>query len=508
MSDSEDHAFGSDDDLATITFPGAARPGDQDEPRPFDLADVPSSVEAEDALPQCDVFESLFVRQDGPQPATRTWEQTKVQSVSLSTLARTFKKDDKATAINLLHRRSVLRLDDDLYYDNDNEMLAWDGSQHFLDFFLVVGGSVGLHALLPNKLVDHTFSIALNLCLPTRLFRPKFGKLGFDPTGCMMALGKGPSSELWLAFCPRENLEDLDCANDVPLLSERKHGDTRLSASHFRMVVMFLAHALSKNPSLPIYVMHPYGTDDDLSEWRIKDVSNIYSQGTWDLRLNDLLDLHQTIIADWDDWVAAAPRSWKKDGWLLSRAPVAVACRYGQNQPIANSNANAHAMEARNWHAERSYTHIRYVSVAIATDLAVKRWTEVPNEDIIQQHGVVYDSPDPHIREEVDLDNVPHRDPITRRENNVYDEDGRRIPRLHGKTRRSAKPCGLLVNLETISELFSSYIPTYMSCLSTGLQAPGTSALLQMPTTERYIYTGLQVVINGISDHNTSTAVR
>ncbi|KAG2071701.1 hypothetical protein BDR04DRAFT_1154169 [Suillus decipiens] len=455
------HDKTTDDDLGTITFPGAAHSGDQDKPCPFDLADVPSSVEAEDALPQSQVFESLFLHQEGPAQAGRTWEQTKVQPVSLSTLMCTFKKDNKATAINLLHCRSVLHLNEDFYYRSDDEMLAWDSSKHFLDFFLVVGGSVRLHALLPNKVVDHTFSMSLNLCLPTHLFRPKFRKLGFDLTGCMMAIGTGPSSKLWLAFPPRENLEDLDVANDVPLLSERLHGDTRLKSCHFRMAVMFLAHALSQNPSLPIYVMHTYSTDDDISAWRIKDVSNIYSQTTWDLRLDDLLELHKTIIVDWDDWVAAAPRSWKQDGWLLGRAPVAVACRYGQNQPIANSNSQAHVLKARNWHAERSYASIRYLSVAIATDIVctrVKRWIKVPNEDIVQQHGIVYDSPDPHIREEVDLDNLPHRNPVTRCENNVYDEDGHHIPHLHGKTCCNAKPCGLLVNLETISELFSSYI--------------------------------------------------
>ncbi|KAG2353802.1 hypothetical protein BDR07DRAFT_1495656 [Suillus spraguei] len=466
MSDTEVQILDSDDDMATITFQAGGRlSGDQEEPRPFNLADVPSSVEADDALPQSDVFESLFMRQDSPQASGRTWEQTKVQSINLSTLARTFKKDDKATAINLLHRRSVLRLDHDLYYDADDEMLAWDASKHFLDFCLVVGGSVGLHAFIPNKVVDHTFSIALNLCLPTHLFRPKFGKLGFDPTGCMMSLGTAPSTELWLAFCPHENLDDMDMANAAPLLSEKQHGDTRLSSSHFRMAVMFLAYALSKNPNLPIYVMHQYGTDEvDLHGWRIKDVSNIYSQTTWDLRLDDLIDLNTTMASDWDQWVADAPMTWKQDGWLLSRAPVAVACRYGQNQPIANSNNDAHTQESKNWLAERSYTHIRYISVAIATDITcrrVKRWTEVPNEDIIQEHGVVYDSPDPDIREEVNLDNFPHRDPHTRRENNVYAEDGRRIPRLHGRSRRDDKPCGLLVNLETISDLFSSYIPDH-----------------------------------------------
>ncbi|KAG2138036.1 hypothetical protein DEU56DRAFT_756040 [Suillus clintonianus] len=437
MSDPEDRLFDSDDDdLATFTFQGAAaaRDGDQDEPRPFDLADVPASVEAEDALPQSQIFESLFMTQDGARSTGRTWEQTKVQPINLSALARTFKKGDKAAAINLLHRRSLLRFDNDLCYDNEDQMLLWDASNHFLDFCLIVGGSIGLHALLPNKLVDHTFSIALNLCLPSRLFCPKFGKLGFDPTGCMMAIGTGPACQFWLAFCPQENLDDLDIANNVPLLSERQHGDTRLSSSHFRMAVMFMAYALSRIPNLPIYVMHHYGTDDDLSAWRIKDVSNIYSQATWDLRLTDLQELNNIIASDWEQWVADAPRSWKKDGWLLSRTPVAITCRYGQNQPIATATDQAQVLEAKNWHAERSYSNIRYISVAIATDvscLRVKRWEEVPNEDIILQHGVVYDSPDPDVREEVDLDLLPHRDPHTTRENNVYEENGRRIPRLH-----------------------------------------------------------------------------
>ncbi|KAG1760402.1 hypothetical protein EDD22DRAFT_848526 [Suillus occidentalis] len=189
MSDQEDHMFKSDDNdnMATLTFQGAAQQGNQGEPRPFDLANVPSSIEADDALPQSKIFECLFVSQDGGHSMGCTWEQTKVQSVSLSTLARTFKKGDKATAINFLHHCSVLHFDNDFYYDNEDEMLAWDASNHFLDFCLIVGGSISLHTLLSNKVIDHTFSTTLNLCLPTHLFHPKFSKLGFDPTGCMMA---------------------------------------------------------------------------------------------------------------------------------------------------------------------------------------------------------------------------------------------------------------------------------------------------------------------------------
>jgi hypothetical protein len=93
--------------------------------------------------------------------------------------------------------------------------------------------------------------------------------------------------------------------------------------------------------------------------------------------------------------------------------------------------------------------------------MRVKRWEEVPNQELIDTHRVLYDSPDPEFRQEVDLFELPHRDPETHRENNVYDDSGRRIPRLHGRLSRTAKPCGLLINLETISELFSSCIPDH-----------------------------------------------
>ncbi|KAG2071700.1 hypothetical protein BDR04DRAFT_1154168 [Suillus decipiens] len=48
----------------------------------------------------------------------------------------------------------------------------------------------------------------------------------------------------------------------------------------------------------------------------------------------------------------------------------------------------------------------------------VKCWTEVPNEDIIQEHGVVYDSPDLDIYEKVNLHAFPHCNPSTHHDNN------------------------------------------------------------------------------------------
>jgi hypothetical protein len=116
--------------------------------------------------------------------------------------------------------------------------------------------------------------LTLNLRLQCREFRPKFGKLGFDPTGSMMAIGEGQSTELWLGFCPIGNIEDIDLANQSPLLNE-KHGDTRLTAVHYRMGIMFLASLLSQIPSMPVHVMHPYGPRSDFKEWKVEDATNV-----------------------------------------------------------------------------------------------------------------------------------------------------------------------------------------------------------------------------------------
>ncbi|KAG1853395.1 hypothetical protein F4604DRAFT_1933291 [Suillus subluteus] len=433
-----------------------------DEASPFNLDEVPLAVESEDPLQQREVFDSIFLAREGQDSTGPTWEQTPICNMSLSSFERLFRRKDKASAASSLLRRTNLRIDPQFTFASDDGRLLWDASRHFLDFVLVVSGAIGLDAFLPNTISDHTFTVTLDFRLQTKQFKPKFGKLGFDPTGSMMAIGNGGACELWLAFCPLVNVEDISVADEAPLLNEKKHGDTRLSSRHFRMAVMFIAYALGKIPNMHIHLMHTYGTDEDFSLWKIKDVTNIYATPTLTLRLDDLKLLHRNIVSNWDAWVQEAPPSWKVDGWLQSHVPLSVACRYGQNQPIASSNPNARSVEERNWQVEREYSNIRYLSMAIATDLTckpVRSWEEISNEEILESHNIIYDSPDPTFRQPVNLDDLPLRDLQTQRENNIYDEEGRRIPRFHGICSRNTKPCGVLINLETITELFSTFIP-------------------------------------------------
>ncbi|KAG2034359.1 hypothetical protein BDR03DRAFT_1013552 [Suillus americanus] len=182
--------------------------------------------------------------------------------------------NDHSSAIKLLHHHVNLIYDTDLKLHSDNPSLLWKGSKHFLDFILVISGKIGLHAFLPKTLMDYNFSLTLNLCLQSRQFRPKFGKLGFDLTGLVMAIGEGQSTELWLGFSPIVNVEDIDITNNTPLLNE-KHGDTHLTSVHYCMGVMFLACLLSQIPSMAIHVIHLCGPHFDFHDWKIEDTTNV-----------------------------------------------------------------------------------------------------------------------------------------------------------------------------------------------------------------------------------------
>jgi hypothetical protein len=251
---------------------GIALPPDNDS-SPFNLSEVPSGLESDDSMQQHDVFNGVLLAQQGPS-AGPTWEQTIPMSLKLSRLERIFSAHAVKDAIPLLGRRINLRFDNDYVYPSDDVNLMWDAKKHFLDFILIVSDAIGLYSFLPNTVSDHTFTITLDFRLQSRTFKAKFGKLGFDPTGSMMAIGEGNGCELWLGFCPLANIDDINIANEVPLLNE-KHGDTHLSTVRFRMAVMFMAFVLSKIPEKSIQVWERYGLDEDFSTWRISDASNL-----------------------------------------------------------------------------------------------------------------------------------------------------------------------------------------------------------------------------------------
>ncbi|KAH7920877.1 hypothetical protein BV22DRAFT_1179673 [Leucogyrophana mollusca] len=440
------------------------RPDDDGLQGPFHLGDVPDGLEAEDPASQTSILAALRVNGDELATDGPKFDEQKLHNLSLGFYKRCFKLGDAATAVNALRKRVKLTIDDTYKVATDSDKLVWDASKHFLDFFMVVSRSIGLHAVLPNIAADHNFKFTLNLRQSYREFRSKFGKLGFNPTGSMMAIGQCGGLEVWLGFPLFDDGE--------PEEAPKARGDTRLTAKRHRMVVMFFAHVLSRMPTTAIHLLQPYGRGDDFGTWSVDDVSNIFDADTLELTLDDTRLLHNRIVDCWDDWVTDAPRSWKEDSWLTRINPLSIACKYGQNQPIVNANAGVVAVEAANWDRERDYKNIRYVSMAIASHLTHSRpnvrtrsckqvlgWVPKPVETIVQAFPVLYDSPNPNVRQVVDLNDYPLHDPNTNLEMNVYDPEGRRVPRLRCRVAPNTLNCGILINLDTVHDLFADFAP-------------------------------------------------
>jgi hypothetical protein len=170
-------------------------------------------------------------------------------------LKQAFEGKKASTALARLQQRSTLVFDDDYLVDLNDPGYSMSSSKHFLDFILVVGASIGLDMFIPKVLVDHTFSIELNLHLQIKQFRGKHGTLGFDPTGAMWCIGATSSVDLWIGMAPHEYFLDGDF---VPV---KDRGDSRLSGRHYRIMLTFVVWLLTKLRARGYELADPYDTD-------------------------------------------------------------------------------------------------------------------------------------------------------------------------------------------------------------------------------------------------------
>lgn len=126
---------------------------------------------------------------------------------------------------------------------------------------MIVGKSIGLSVFIPLS-PSPTFTLTLNLKLPIREFRSKYGTLGFDPTGCMLWIGTGHAEDLWLAMAPNAYFD----GDGTNFEMSEGYGDTRLSTVHYRIVVSFMNHVLIQIPGRAFYEFDPYAVDLDAAE--------------------------------------------------------------------------------------------------------------------------------------------------------------------------------------------------------------------------------------------------
>lgn len=90
-------------------------------------------------------------------------------------------------------------------------------------------------------------------------------------------------------------------------------------------------------------------------------------QPVYSLRLQDVRKLHTAIVDHYATWVEGAPRGWFKDTFFKDSRPMVISCLFGQDQPICITGERNR--ERNIWKTERDYTLMKYVTVALATNI-------------------------------------------------------------------------------------------------------------------------------------------
>ncbi|KAM6489215.1 hypothetical protein JOM56_015385 [Amanita muscaria] len=234
----------------------------------FDVAQPPDHMETEDQPDQQITLTaalSAAAAAATESHAERFHAQAK-HSQRLEYFAAMYEKDDNRSAIqSLLQHHEVTITDSNLIVNALNDQLAWHLVSHYLNLQICVGAGLGLAAMLPNITMHHTMEFWLDLKQQAWRFGAKYAKLGFDPTGCMLWIGRSSTGEdTWLAWVRNESLWDE--AEDIPPASGKE--GTVMSKKHYRMVVMFLAEMLTKINHQDVIVTNPYPDIEDDTEFQ------------------------------------------------------------------------------------------------------------------------------------------------------------------------------------------------------------------------------------------------
>ena len=199
------------------------------------------------------------------------------------------------------------------------------------------------------------------------------------------------------------------------------------------------------------------------------------------LTIPQMLELNHRMKTTYDIWIANAPASYKSDGFFTGRRPVAITSRYGQNQLIGGSEANA-GLEDRNWTEDRPWDKLSHVTVALATHIQyvfdhqtilrvfnewwninrakqTRGWTNREDiDEVFEEAGDdgLYDSSDPFEREPITREELEDHPLHTENgdENRIFNEAGFAIPRRYPRILRSTKAFGGLVDFSDIHEMF------------------------------------------------------
>jgi hypothetical protein len=216
-------------------------------------------MEAEDHVSQQELQQAMQLRMSHYRPSQEYDNLPKV-NVRLSQLRDICMNDNVQAAFAVLKKRARVTIDDDMKIPPTSaDLLAWTANQHMLDYMLVVSADIGVWAAMPSIASSPTHTLYIDLSKPYQEFRGfKYGRLGFDPKGRMLYIGRSANEEHWLALAPRTFVGRTPEEDSPP---GECSGRTTLSETHYRILVMFLAEVLSKLPHRCHDLHNPYDQD-------------------------------------------------------------------------------------------------------------------------------------------------------------------------------------------------------------------------------------------------------
>jgi hypothetical protein len=224
---------------------------------PHDLSVLADTLVNHDSVDQQEVYDYVCDL-PGPEPTANAYDQLPKRDITLSSMQSAYNRRDANKAVSRLHQRCRLVIDERFIVDPNDPGYCFSADQSFVDFFMIVGRSIGLDVFLPIQPVPK-FTVKLDFRLPIKEFKAKYGVLGFDPSASILYIGSSSAEDLWLGFPPNEYFDGIGTGFRL----DDDHKDTRMSTRHYRMVIAFLSHTMTKIPGRDFYMFNKYSIDPD-----------------------------------------------------------------------------------------------------------------------------------------------------------------------------------------------------------------------------------------------------
>ncbi|KAF7970095.1 hypothetical protein HWV62_25024 [Athelia sp. TMB] len=238
---------------------------------PLLLDDVPDELQADDGVSQHHILDSLRDCAGDPNLGSLPYEDMAVKRVKLSHLKECFERQRAMAACELLYRRTEIVIDSKCLHPPTSPSLAFDLSNHFLDFMLVLSKSIGFDAILPKAASDLLFVFNLDLHQPHRTLKSKHADLGFSLAGRVLYLGRSRGKDtVWLVMVPKAFLaaQDEGVANGFTESQPKRRNSTNMEGRHYFMLVMFIAYVCQKHLPGRNITCHTQYPDISINAWR------------------------------------------------------------------------------------------------------------------------------------------------------------------------------------------------------------------------------------------------